>query len=58
MFFMWSGWPYHAVGPAIEKEQSPNFVQDRGTGSSYMLFVYKGSCGSLDLCCFGLKPSV
>jgi len=27
----WSGRLFHAVGPAIEKVQSPNFVEDRGT---------------------------
>jgi len=28
--FTWSGRLFHAVGPATEKEQSPNFVQDHG----------------------------
>jgi len=28
-FFAWSG--RYSVVPAIEKEQSPNFVEDRGT---------------------------
>jgi len=27
VFFTWSGRLFHAVGPAIEKEQSPNFVE-------------------------------
>jgi len=26
---------FHTVGPATEKEQSPNFVEDRGTGSRF-----------------------
>ena len=34
-FFTLSGRLFHAVGPAIEKEQSPNFVEDRGTSRRF-----------------------
>ena len=39
-FFTWSGRLFRAVGPAIEKEQSPNFVDERGTerGTSRRFF--------------------
>ena len=35
-FLTWSGRLFHAVGPAMEKEQSPNFVEDRGTCSKFL----------------------
>ena len=36
VFFTWSEKLFHAVGPAIEKEQSPNFLVDRGTCSKFL----------------------
>src|SRR6218665_100789 len=34
-FFTWSGRLFHSVVPAIEKEQSPNFVENRGTSRRF-----------------------
>src|SRR6218665_3861281 len=31
----WSGRLFHSVGPAIEKEQSQNFIEDRGTSRRF-----------------------
>ena len=34
-FFTWSGRLFHAVGPAIERGQLPNFIEDHGTCSRF-----------------------
>ena len=36
MFFTWSGRLFHGVGPATEKEQSPDFLGERGTCSRFL----------------------
>ena len=35
-FLTWLGRLFHSVGPATEKEQSPNFVEDSGTCRKFL----------------------